>query len=219
MGRKRDRDLPPARCTGKRADGRPCRNTPLEGTTRCWHHSFRVPGRPSKLNADVQERILDAVLEGAYLETAAQAAGVSKAALYRWLRRADEAEAKALEHLTDAAADDPAQLYEVTDPADWPYLDFRHALKTAEAFAELELIRKTTRPVGGQPWAAYMTVLERRWPDRWRRRDHVTHGGEVELSKPRDVIPDTDERRDAVKSVLYGALRDHPEFGPENTPE
>lgn len=215
MASKDDPDKP--RCTGKRADGRPCRNTPVAGTTRCWHHSYKVPGRPGKLNPDLQERILDLVLEGNYIETAAQVAGVSKSTLHRWLRRADDVAAQASEH---AEGDlEEIDVYSLVDPAEWIYLDFRHALKSAEAFAETELVRltKSHALVGG--WQAFMTILERRNPDRWGRRkvlDHRLTGaleakGRVEL-----VIPDPETAAAAARILADSGALDV--VGSENTP-
>jgi hypothetical protein len=215
MSDERDKPNP---CTGKTATGRPCKAAPVPGTTRCWHHSFKVPGRPSKLTPELTERILDAVLEGAYLETAAQAVGINKTTLYRWLRRADDVEATALEHVdTDNPNVTLADLYDHIDPAEWVYLDFRHALKSAEAFAELELLRLTTRDHGGQPWQAYMTVLERRHPAKWGRRDKVTHDGAVTAAKPVVVVVEEEDRRAALTKLLHtaGALATQPGGDPE----
>jgi hypothetical protein len=211
----------PPRCGARKADGRPCQAAALEGTTRCWHHSFKVPGRPSKLTTDLVDRIVDAVLEGNYLETAAQVAGVGKSTLHRWLRRADEAEARALEHVTDEDLEEHGQaaLYDVVDPADWPYLDFRHALKSAEAYAESELLRRTARAARG--WQASMTILERRHPSRWGRRldANVHHDGEVQRTV--EVIVPTDDERAAVLAKLHetGVLDDAAENTTEEDPD
>lgn len=200
-------------CTGKRADGRPCKAAPLAGTTRCWHHSFKVPGRPSKLTADLQERVLDAILEGAFVETACQACGISKRTFYRWLKRGEDAEARALEHFDSDDEPDLEALYEHADPADWQYMDFCHAIQSAEAFAELELLRMVTRG-GPQPWTAYMTVLERRHPTRYQRRQTIEHDGAVDLGRPQFVTPDADQARAAVL-----ALQESGALDPEDQPE
>lgn len=199
-----DKPRPP-RCTGKRADGRPCRLPPLEGTTRCWHHSYRVPGRPSRLTPDIQATIIDALLEGAYVETAAQAAGVPVRTLYRWLEKADDLEATALEHWT--SDDEPTlnDLYELLNPADWAYVDFRHAMKSAEAAGELELLRLVKGGHGRQPWQAYMTVLERKHPARWGRRLEVKHDGAVDLGRPIVHAPQTDDDRRQALKLLHDA--------------
>ena len=44
-------------------------------------------GRPSKFTVERQERILDAIRGGNYIETAALAAGVGKSTFYEWLDR------------------------------------------------------------------------------------------------------------------------------------
>lgn len=195
-------------CTQRLADGRPCGATPERGRTRCARHRFKVPGRPSKLTDEVSQRILDAVLEGAYLETAAQAAGVSPSTLHRWIRRGDDAEARALEHFDSTDEPELGELYEAMDPADWPYVDFRHALKSTEAFAELELLRTVRNRVGDRPWQAAMTVLERRHPSRWGRRMEVKHDGAVDLGKPQDVVPEEEARRAEILTTLREALGD-----------
>lgn len=210
-----DKDKPRPRCTAKTASGRPCRNSPLPGTTRCYHHSFRVPGRPSKLTPELQERIVDAVLEGNYLETAAQAAGVGKTTLYRWLRKAQDVEAAALEHIDPDA--DGEDVWNHTDPAEWPYLDFRHALQSAEAYSETEILRRALTAAPG--WQAHMTYLERRHPQRWGRRDAHKHEHTGEVRRSVEVIVPTDAERAAVLSRLQeaGALDEDP--GDENTTE
>jgi hypothetical protein len=203
MSKRDDKPKRPKPCTARKADGRPCQAAALRGTTRCWHHSFKVPGRPTKLTPELRDRILDAVLEGNYLETAAQVAGINKTTLYRWLRRAADLEAQALEHVTDDDLDAGADLWQHVDPDLWVYLDFRHALKSAEAYAETELVRQTLHR--GQGWQAAMTVLERRHPARWGRRldAHVDHSGEV--SRTVEVIAPTDEERALVLAKLQEA--------------
>lgn len=203
------------RCTAKTLQGRRCAKLALDGETRCTHHLFAVPGRPSKLTNELTMTIVYAVLEGNYLETAAQAAGVSPSTLYRWLRRADDAVAKAEEMLEGEDGEDA--IYNHADPADWPYLDFRHALKSAEAFAETELLRLVREPGQTGPWQAFMTILERRHPTRWGRRDahRVEHAGEVRRTV--ELIVPVDEDRAAVIRRLQeaGALDDV--AGDENT--
>ena len=209
-----DDDDDRARCTGKTASGQPCRNRALPGTTRCRRHSFKVPGRPTKLTPDLQERILDAILDGNYVETAAQVAGVNKTTLYRWLRRAEEVEATALEHAEGDLED--VDLYSLVDPAEWVYLDFRHALESARAWAETELVRqvKAFAALGG--WQAFMTILERTHPTRWGRRKVLDHRfeGEGRVGKVELVIPSADEVATVARILAdAGALA----AGDENT--
>lgn len=202
------------KCTGLTQAGKRCGNAALPGSIRCAKHPYKVPGRPSKLTLELQETILESVRLGAYVEVACQVAGVNKTTYYRWLRRAEEAEAKALEHFDSETEPDLNELYAHVDPADWVYLDFCHALKATEAFAEVELMALARTGIKG--WQAQMTFLERRHPAKWGRRDSSkvevsgTVGARVEL-----VVPETTERRLAVASILStaGALT------PENTTE
>jgi hypothetical protein len=89
--------------------------------------------------------LLEAVHNGNYIETAAELAGLSKVTVYDWLKRGEANET--------------------------PYNVFANALKRATARAEAAEVAKV-RNAGNDPrfWAASMTYLERRHPDRWARR-------------------------------------------------
>jgi hypothetical protein len=89
--------------------------------------------------------LLEAVHDGNYIETAAELAGLSKVTVYDWLKRGEANET--------------------------PYNVFANALKRATARAEAAEVAKV-RSAGNDPrfWAASMTYLERRHPDRWARR-------------------------------------------------
>jgi hypothetical protein len=103
-------------------------------------------GRPAGLSEpDQVQAFLAAITDGNYRETACKLAGISKSMLHRWLESA--------EHGDEAA------------------IAFRNALEKAEAFAESETVRNV-RNASKLPqfWAAGMTWLERKSPDRWGRR-------------------------------------------------
>lgn len=160
-----DDDTPddgPARCEAITAKGSQCLKRALPNGDRCAHHMFVVPGRPSKLTPVITQQVVEAVLEGNYRETAAQMIGVSKRTLYNWIARGEE-------HVDS----------DRVPPSEALYVDFLHALKSAEAYAESLLLRHASS--GGFGWQAPMTVLERKYPDRWGRRDthKVEHSGSV----------------------------------------
>ena len=105
-----------------------------------------VTGVPSRIGeADTVTAFLQAVDDGNYIETAADLAGITKKTIYEWLKRGDT--------------------------GDEPYKSFRDAVKRAAARAEAAEVQKVRR-AGEDPrfWAASMTYLERRHPDRWARR-------------------------------------------------
>lgn len=215
---KHDDDTPRPQCSFVRPGGRRCSKPAQDGSTRCWHHGFKVPGRPTKLNAKLSEQIIMLVVEGNYLTTSAQACGVSERTLFRWLERADHVEAAAMEHVDpELPASKVPDLYELVDPADWVYLDFRHALKSAEAYAETELLRQAKS--GGMGWQAPMTVLERRHASRWRRSEHHEHAGAVEVRAKSELVVPDDEKRAKAAAILAAAKVPALEgAGDENTP-
>lgn len=127
-------------------------------------------GRPSLLGdtAAVSELLLR-VAEGNYIETACTIAGIAKQTLYRWLKEADA----------------------IAEP-DHPLVRFRDALKKAEAMAEAEDVANVRR-AGRTPqyWAASMTHLERRHPDRWAKRTDLETGPRVivQIGIGADAVP------------------------------
>jgi transposase len=105
-------------------------------------------GRPTKLTPAAQGKIVAAIQAGNYIETAAAFAGVSKQTLYSWLRRGERARRGI-------------------------YRDFNDAVQLALAQSEvmdLEVIRRAAR----LNWTAAAWRLERRYPEKWGRKDKVT---------------------------------------------
>jgi transposase len=98
---------------------------------------------------------LDAVSKGNYIETACKAAGISKQTVYQWLKRAEHGET--------------------------PFTAFRDALEKAEAKAELEVLETVRKAgqAGPQYWPASMTLLERRHPEKWGKRQDAESGPKV----------------------------------------
>jgi hypothetical protein len=143
-------------------------------------------GRPTKLSPDITDRIVNAIRAGAYVETAAEFAGLNKTTFYDWLKR--------------GAKDREAE-------RDSPFAQFAHAIEKAMADSELmDLgtiglfakgfpVEKVTVVVAPDPhtgemvererktettirreWTAAAWRLERKHPRRWGRR--------MELSGP-----------------------------------
>ena len=101
-------------------------------------------GRPTKLTPDVQERIVQALRAGNYADAAVRSAGIATSTFYRWLERGE-------------------------DETTGIYREFRDAVRLAEAEAEVHAVAVIRRAMPDD-WRAAMTYLERRHPDRWRRR-------------------------------------------------
>lgn len=99
--------------------------------------------------------LLEAVSRGNYIETSCKAAGISKNTVYQWLKRGDAGEE--------------------------PFKAFRDALEKAEAKAELEVLEtvRAAGKAGPQYWPASMTLLERRHPEKWGKRQDAESGPKV----------------------------------------
>ncbi len=107
----------------------------------------RGMARPTKLSPQVQTAICESVRGGAWVETAAEAAGVHASTVRGWIRRAED-------HPEDCGPE---------------FLAFLAAYKKARADAELEAVG-VIRAAAGRSWQAAAWYLERPYPDRWGRR-------------------------------------------------
>ncbi len=107
----------------------------------------RGPGQPTKLTPETQEKILAAVRAGNYLETAAAFAGVSKKTFYQWLQRGARTRTWTI------------------------YRAFSEALAEALAVAEVADVASIAKAAKDGQWQASAWRLERKFPDRWGRRE------------------------------------------------
>ena len=99
--------------------------------------------RPTKLTPEVQERIVAVLRSGAYVEQAAEAAGIGRSTFDDWIRRGD----------SDAAKDKP-------------FRDLRDAVEQARAEAEARHVALIAR-ASSKSWQAAAWLLERQYPNRW----------------------------------------------------
>ena len=104
-------------------------------------------GRKTKLTPELIKRICDCVSKGNYISTACKTVGIGESTYYDWLKRAEEGDTGI-------------------------FGEFAKAAKQAEAQAEAELLA-TVREAAttDKNWLAAMTLLERRHPERWGRKD------------------------------------------------
>jgi hypothetical protein len=101
----------------------------------------------TKLTDDVQARIVQALTAGNYLDTAAAYAGVSRVTVWRWMQRGEE------------EADNPDSIYS----------NFRNAVESARAQAEVRSVALISRAADDGTWQAAAWFLERSYPNRWAR--------------------------------------------------
>lgn len=112
-------------------------------------------GRKSKLTPELQEKILFTIRLGNYTKTACLSVGITEASYYSWLAQGEKAKVG-------------------------KYFEFLEAVKKAEAEGEAHLVGMVVS-AGPTNWQAAMTILERKYPDRWGRKDRrdvdITSGG------------------------------------------
>ena len=105
-------------------------------------------GRRTRLKPEVQERVLTAIRAGNHAHVAAEYAGISASTLYRWLQRGEASRRGA-------------------------YREFVEAVRKAERESEVRAVAMLQRHME-ESWQAAMTYLERKYPERWGRRDRLS---------------------------------------------
>lgn len=107
--------------------------------------------------ADTVHQLLEYIEAGNYGETAAELTGIADNTFRNWIQRGEAGEE--------------------------PYTLFLRAVKRAAAKAEHTEIGKV-RKAGDDPrfWAASMTYLERKYPDKWGRRSEPNDASKVVIN-------------------------------------
>lgn len=145
-------------------------------------------GRPTKLTPELQERIVQAVRAGNHFEAAARSAGIAQSTFYRWLERGAEED-------------------------DGAYSDFRAALRRAEAESEVHAVA-VIRKAMTDDWRAALALIERRYPERWRRQQTTELAGEAaerfgaERRDPLDLSRLTDDELRLLEELIARAADD-----------
>lgn len=118
-------------------------------------------GRPTKINEERAGKIIRAIRAGNYIETAAALAGINKSTLYAWLKRG----AAEMDRLQNDPKAKPKK-------SELPFLDFSNAVDIALAEAENRDVEAINAAVMDD-WRAAAWRLERKFPDRWGRKDRL----------------------------------------------
>lgn len=130
--------------------------------------------RKTKLTPAVRRKIVDAIRAGNHANVAARLAGISESTFYRWMQRGeDETEA---------------------DPR---FCKFWESVKKAEAEAEDAMVKVIVKAATGGSWVAAMAYLERKFPERWRRRKEI-----AETPKDADDVPETEDLIDVLVTAF-----------------
>lgn len=173
-------------------------------------------GRNTVLTDEVQERILNAVRGGNWLDTAAGYAGVSPSSLHEWLARGRNVNRGTTGH--DEPQPCPACGAEGEDPCltatgkkasrphtvrldrpggptetDLRYAAFAEEVEKARAQSEVRALTHIQQAALDGTWQAAAWFLERSHPQRWgrRRMEHVgPDGGPVQVDVSVEALND-----------------------------
>ena len=122
-------------------------------------------GRPNKLTPEIQAKICDAIRAGAYVETAAALAGISKDTFYRWLKQGARAKSGKFKAFNEAV----------------------HKAMAEAEFRDIMIIANAAKV----DWKAAAWKLERKYPERWARKDrsdvNLNHSGEVSKNETHEI--------------------------------
>jgi hypothetical protein len=126
-------------------------------------------GRSTKLTPGIRDALLEAVRAGLPFERACHLVGIAPATAYQWIARG---EGRMPER-----------------PATPVFVEFAEAVKSAEVEAEkLALDRIREAAEDGRQWTAAAWYLERRHPERWRKRETIEQERVVTDSDLQDFL-------------------------------
>lgn len=111
-------------------------------------------GRPSKLTSEVKARLVQAIEAGNYYEAACGYAGITYTTFRNWMIKGENAKSGT-------------------------YREFFEAITRAETVAEVRMVAQWQQHMP-EDYRAIRDFLERRFPERWGRKDKV----QQEISGP-----------------------------------
>lgn len=122
-------------------------------------------GRPRIITSGLVRRIVASISAGCYAETAAAEAGISKDTYYRWLREGAR-----------LRLDDPETLTEDEELL----AALSEEVEQAHARAELRDVLRIDKAIDAGAWQAAAWRLERKYAERWGRRDQLALSGRID---------------------------------------
>ena len=134
----------------------------------------RRPGAPITLSDEIQKKIVNGLAAGNYICTVCDWAGIGVTTFYYWMERGKDALAAGKK----------------VKPEERQFIEFLKAVQKAQAEAEMKLVMSIEKQANGRPaefnnagekirseipadWRAAGWILERKFQDRWGRREQV----------------------------------------------
>ena len=110
----------------------------------------KVMGRPEKLTKELSDKLFTVICAGNYMETAAAFCGISKQSIYTWMKYGNEKKSQI-------------------------YIDFLDGIEKAQAESEIRDL-ETIKEASKTQWQAAAWRLERRFYQKWGRKDNMNLG-------------------------------------------
>lgn len=136
--------------------------------------------RRTSLTPAVQNKIIQALENGAYLETAAASAGIAKCTFFDWMRRGEREIQRREQGKEPRSAEDC-------------FVEFKTIINEKLANFEIDLLG-SIRDAGAKDWRASAFLLERRFSKRYSRVERT----QLQVDGPEE----------ATESALIKALKD-----------
>ncbi len=144
---------------------------------------YHGPGQPTKLTPEIKKKIYDLVADGNYISVACRACKLSDSTFYKWMDKAKHFQHVYIDNNNiDILSDDDINNIPDDLKQAYEFWQFFQDLKQAEALAITKLSGYVLDHAPKNPIAA-ITLLERRHPDMYGRREAVSdstnHGVEL----------------------------------------
>lgn len=148
------------------------------------------------LNDDIEAKVVEALQGGNYLDTSAAHAGISVAALYKWMDRGRR-------EIARLNNDSTAEL----NPDEERYVKFVEAVEKARSRAEVQSVALIRKAALDGTWQAAAWFLERSHPRKWGRWERVEHSGPDGGAIQVEAVS-ADALEDKVMKILQAEGRD-----------
>lgn len=135
-------------------------------------------GRPTDCTPELTHQIATYIKGGMTIREAAIRAGIHDATYRRWNREGRDWIETTIDHEHNPEENPAPDL--TAHPNGPTYANFHTTVTQARAEAEGLMIGVLRRAANNGDWKAAAWWLERSLPERWGRRDHITHAGDTD---------------------------------------
>jgi hypothetical protein len=161
-------------------------------------------GRPLTLTKELIKKISNLIKTGNYIETAVLVAGVPKSTFYYWMKVANALGKRRLKGETKFT------------PPEKLHLVLLDEIEKAQAVSESWDVAQITQAIQNGCWQAAAWKLERKFPNKWGRKDRYvvdTTIEEVQEDEREKKLLEDERARDKIKDLLDWIGRENNEQG------